>query len=62
MLGKGSLGKVYMARHKQTLFHFALKKIFKTDIKDKEQFIFGVKCHFFLNGPHLVQLYACFSD
>lgn len=62
MLGKGSIGRVYLVRHFKTNFYFALKKITKSEVKDINQFILGVKCHFFMNSPHIVQLYGCFSD
>jgi serine/threonine protein kinase len=33
MLGKGSIGRVYLARHIKTSFYYALKKIVKNEIK-----------------------------
>jgi serine/threonine protein kinase len=62
MLGRGSVGRVYLARHCATNCYFALKKIAKSEVKDIKQFCYGIKCHMFLSSPHIVQLYACFSD
>jgi serine/threonine protein kinase len=62
MIGKGGIGRVFLAKHRNTGFYFALKIIKKADVKDIDQLAFGIKCHFLLNHPNLAQLYACFSD
>lgn len=62
MIGKGGIGRVFLAKHKKTSFYYALKMIRKAEVKDVEQLAFSIKCHFFFNHPNLAQLYACFSD
>ena len=62
MLGKGSVGKVYSARHILTNTHYALKKVVKAEVTDVEQFCLGVKCQLFFKNPHLAQIYAVFHD
>lgn len=62
MIGKGSIGRVFLAKHKKTSFYFALKIIKKSEVKDVNQLSLGIKCHAFLNHPNIAQLYACFYD
>ena len=62
MLGKGSVGKVYTARHILTNTRYALKKVVKAEVTDVKQFCLGVKCQLFFKNPHLTQVYAVFHD
>jgi len=62
MLGKGSVGKVYHARHISTNTRYALKKVVKSEVTDIDQFCLGVKCQIFFKDPHLAQIYAVFHD
>ena len=64
-LGSGKFGDVYMCRHKKTNTAYALKKIFKSTVKEyqmEEQFIKELKIHYRLNHPHIVKLYTHFDD
>lgn len=62
MIGKGGVGRVYIAKNRKTGFYYALKIIKKADVKDVDQLAFGIKCHFLFNHPNMAQLYACFYD
>jgi serine/threonine protein kinase len=62
MIGKGSIGRVFLVEHIKTNFYYALKVIKKKEVQDINQLIFGIKCHCFFNHPNLAQLYACFGD
>lgn len=62
MLGKGSVGKVYHAKHIATNTRYAIKKVVKTQVTDVKQFCLGVKSQIFFKNPHLAQIYAVFHD
>lgn len=52
-----------MCIHKQTGFICAIKKIFKSTIKDykmEEQFATELKIHYSLNHPNIIKLYGHF--
>lgn len=34
MIGKGGIGRVFLVKHKMTGFHYALKIIKKSEVKD----------------------------
>ena len=56
------MGKVYLARHLKTGCYYAIKKVVKCEILDRDQFCLSVKSQIFFNDPHIAQIYACFSD
>lgn len=64
-MGSGKFGDVYQCRHKQTGAMFALKKVFKSVIKENRmeaQFALELKILYRLDHPNVVKLYAHFDD
>jgi aurora kinase len=63
VLGSGAFGEVFPAKHKQTGWIFALKKIKKASVKHMlDQFIQEIKIQLFLDHPNIVKLYSFFDD
>jgi aurora kinase len=64
-VGSGKFGDVYLCRHKATGCLFALKKIFKSVIRDygmESQFALELKLLYVLDHPNIVKLYGHFQD
>jgi serine/threonine protein kinase len=64
-VGSGKFGDVYLCKHKRTGMLFALKKIFKSVIREyrmEEQFALELKILYHLDHPNIVKLYSHFSD
>lgn len=64
-MGSGKFGDVYFCVHKETGFVCAIKKIFKSTIKEynmEEQLTTELKIHYFLSHPNIIKLYAHFDD
>lgn len=64
-VGSGKFGDVHICRHRQTGTIYALKKIFKSTLKEYkmiDQFIKELKIHYKLNHPNIVKLYTHFQD
>ena len=62
-LGKGKFGEVYLARHADTGFIVALKKIIKSKLKEYkmvEQFKREIRLHSALDHPNIVKFYGYF--
>lgn len=62
-LGSGKFGDVLQCRHRKTGALFALKKIFKSTIKEYnmvDQFTEELKIHYQLAHPNIVKLYTHF--
>lgn len=65
MLGKGKFGEVNLARHVETNFIVALKKMVKSKIieyKMVEQFKREIRLHSNLDHPNIVKFYGFFED
>ena len=65
LLGKGKFGEVNLARHVETNFVVALKKIIKAKIveyKMVEQFKREIRLHSTLDHPNIVKFYGFFED
>lgn len=63
-LGKGKFGEVYLARHAETGFIVALKKIIKSKLKEYkmvEQFKREIRLHSALDHPNIVKFYGFFE-
>lgn len=64
-LGKGKFGMVYLARHKETGFIAAIKRIQKAKIKEYNmagQFAKEVRLHSSLDHPKIVRFYGFFEE
>lgn len=64
-VGSGKFGDVFICRHKETGFLFALKKIFKSTILEYDmitQFIRELRIHYLLSHPNIIKLYSHFED
>lgn len=63
-LGAGKFGEVFIARHRDTGFMCAIKKIDKTNVDSKlvVQLVREIKIQSFLNHPNIVKMYTFFSD
>lgn len=64
-IGSGKFGDVYLCVHKITGFICAIKKIFKSTIRDynmEEQFATELKIHYSLDHFNIIKLYGHFDD
>lgn len=64
VIGKGKFGEVYLAKHIETSFLVAIKKVSKLKLKEfnmVDQFIKEVKLHCSLDHPKIVKFYGFFE-
>ena len=64
-LGSGSLGDVYLVRHKQTKAEYAIKVIDKIDKMNQEEKPFfrkGIEVIYKIHHPNIVKLFGHFED
>lgn len=64
-IGSGKFGDVYLSMHRATGFLCAIKKIFKSTIREygmEEQLANELRIHYSLSHPHVIKLYAHFDD
>ncbi len=64
-LGSGSLGDVYLVRHKQTKAEYAIKAIDKSDKTNQEENPFfrkGTEVTYKIHHPNIVKLFGHFED
>jgi thiamine kinase-like enzyme len=65
VLGKGKFGEVYLARHIETGFIVAIKKVAKDKLREFrmiDQFIKEIKLHNSLDHPKIVKFYGFFEE
>lgn len=65
VLGKGKFGQVFLAKHIETGFLVAIKKIPKAKLKQHnliDQFTKEIKLHNCLDHPKLVKFYGFFEQ
>jgi aurora kinase len=65
VLGRGKFGEVYMAKHVDTGFIVAIKKVGKKILKEFkmiDQFVKEIKLHSKLDHPNIVRFYGFFEE
>jgi aurora kinase, other len=64
-LGRGKFGQVYLAKHIETGFIVAIKRVLKETIKRYnmvDRFVEEIKLHSRLNHPNIVKFYGFFEE